>query len=337
MNFKERVRRKNEFDTSLVYGTRKFNLLTKQDQHLGYREKHDSQWLNSQTNLIYDKFAEERNCPLCGTSNFHTLFVKCGFPHLKCNVCGLTYVNPILNEAESMKLCRSEVSYVDVLKSRYQVKMQTLEARYILDILRPYFKSENKISVCDIGCGTGILLDEAKKKGYYAFAIEPNTRHHKSLEDKGIEYRGVFFPLKHDLGREFDCVFLLQVLEHMRNPLEVLLEAKKVLKKSGLIYIATPNIDALVNRLMHKNAATFGGHTHIQFFNLRTLSMLLEKAGFKVKDSDTIITQMGTIKNYLSFKEPNFGEDPDRLEFITPELIYRNYLGGRLHLVGELQ
>jgi len=98
-----------------------------------------------------------------------------------------------------------------------------------------------------------------------------------------------------------------------------------------------PNIDALVNRVMREKGATFGGHSHIQFFNVKTLSMLLEKAGFEIKEYDTVITELGTINNYLSFKDPYFAENADMLEFITPEAIYKNYLGSSLHMIGKLR
>lgn len=336
MDFQERMRRRNEFDASLVYGTRRFNLLTKRDEHLDYRDKYDNQWTNPQTDIIDDKYAEYRNCPLCKANEIETLFVKCGFPHVKCDVCGLVYVNPILNENEYEKLWSAEDSWENVLETKDQIKMQAIEANYSLDIAKLYLKDEKNISICDVGCGPGTLLGEAKKRGHYVFGVEPNKRCHKFLEEKGIDYTGDFFPLKQDIGRKFDCVFLLNALEHMRDPLQIVLEAKKLLKSSGIIYVSVPSIDALVNRIMHEKAGVFAGHSHIQFFNVKTLSVLLEKAGFEVLEYETIITEIGVIKNYLSFKDPYLGDNADILGFLTPELIYKNHLARNVNMVGRL-
>jgi hypothetical protein len=87
---------------------------------------------------------------------------------------------------------------------------------------------------------------------------------------------------------------------------------------------------------MHEKAGVFGGHSHIQFFSILTLSELFRKAGLKVLDYVTIITEIGVIKNYLSFLDPYFGENPDNLDFITPELIYRNHLARNLNMVGRI-
>jgi len=227
MNFDERVRRKNEFDGNLVYGTKQFNLLTGRHRHLGYRQKHDNQWINAKKGLIHNKFAEKRRCPLCGADYFDTLFLKEGFPHQKCRVCELVYVSPILNREVYMRWSRNERTYVSVLKTKVQTKMQTLKSIYILDILRLYLNKRSVVDVCDIGCGPGVLLSEAKKRKYNAFGIEPNKKCHKLLEKKGIDYTRDFFPLKEYGRKKFDCVFLLNVLEHMRNPVEMAKATKK--------------------------------------------------------------------------------------------------------------
>ncbi len=337
MDFQERVRRRNEFDASIVYGTRKFNLMTSRKEHLDYRKKSDDQWLNPETGIIYDKFAEKRNCPLCFANGFEVLFIKSGFPHVKCNICGLVYVNPILNKDEYEKLWSMEDSWESVLESKEQVRMQTLEASYSLDVATLYIEHKEDISICDVGCGPGTLLAEAVKKGYSVFGIEPNSRCHKFLKEKGIEFTRDFFPLKHEINRKFDCIFLLNTLEHLREPLQIICEAKKLLNRSGIIYISVPCIDALVNRIMHEKAGVFGGHSHLQFFSIKTLSILLEKAGFAVLEYETIITEIGVIKNYLSFKDPYFGDNADALDFITPELIYKNHLARNLNMVGRLK
>lgn len=337
MNFDERVRRRNEFDASLVYGTSKFNLMTRRDEHVEYRKKNDDRWMNEETGVLYEKHAEERNCPLCGSNKYHTVFVKSGFPHVKCDSCTLMYVNPILNLSEYQKLWSAEDSWESVLETDAQRKMQSLEANYSLDIALQYIEKKECLEICDVGCGPGTLLGEVKKRGYYAFGVEPNKRCHKFLDQMGIDYTDEFFPLKRDIGKKFDCIFLLNALEHMREPLQIVLEVKKLLKPKGVIYISVPCNEALVNRIMHEKAGVFAGHSHIQFFTAKTIAMLFEKIGFEMLEYETIITELGVIKNYLSFKDPYFGESADKLEMITPELIYKNHLARNINAVGRLK
>ncbi len=336
MDFAERVRRRNEFDASLVYGTRKFNLMTGRKEHTDYREKNDDRWTDPGTGIIYPHFARKRPCPLCDADDYQALFVKNGFPHVKCRKCDFVYVNPILNGEEYAKLYRAEDSWERVLETDAQIEMQRLEADYNLDIAELYLEKGADTAICDVGCGPGTLLARARERGYHVMGIEPNRRCHPLLEEKNIPFIGDFFPLPQPPDRLFDCVFFMSTLEHLPNPREILFEIRKLLKPGGLIYISVPNIDALVTRIMHEKSGVFGGHSHIGFFNNKTLAMLLEKTGFRVLEFETVITEVGVLKNYLSFQSPYFGTSQDDLGFITPEMIYKNHLARSVNIVGRL-
>jgi SAM-dependent methyltransferase len=317
-----------------VYGTRQFNLLTGRDQHANYRKTNDDKWLDTQTGVIAQEYAHSRVCPLCGATQGETLFVKSGFPHLRCSVCSLMYVTPILNDEEYTKLWSAEDSWESVLENEHQVRMQVAEANYSLDIALQYVAKADDLSVCDVGCGPGTLLAEAKKRGFSVFGVEPNRRSHKVLEQKGIPYTGDFFPLKNPPQQKFDCLFTLNTLEHLHDPVMMVGEMKKLLKNGGILYVSVPNADALVSRIMHEKAGVFGGHSHIQFFDARTLSRLLEKAGFEVLEYETIITELGVIKNYLGYQDPYFGEG-QQIDFITPELVCKHHLARNVNVVAR--
>jgi len=336
MDFNERLKRRNEFDASLVYGTKKFNELTGRKEHLDYRKNNDDMWLNTDTGVIHEKYAELRNCPLCDSNNYITLFVKSGFPHVKCLNCQLVYVNPILNKNEYIKLCSAEDSWESILENEHQMKMQALEANYSLDIVELYSKKTGKLRICDVGCGPGTLLLEAKKRNYDVFGIEPNERCHKFLKQNDLNFIGDFFPLKKDINEKFDCMFLLNVLEHMRDPIQTVKNAKSLLSDKGILYISVPCIDALVNRILQKEAGVFGGHSHLQFFNHVTMTKFFEKLGIEVLEYETIITELGVIKNYLSFENPYFGDTNQSFDYLTPEMIYQYHLGRNINITGRL-
>jgi hypothetical protein len=61
----------------------------------------------------------------------------------------------------------------------------------------------------------------------------------------------------------------------------------------------------------------------------------LEKHGFKTIAYDTAISELGTIKNFLSYEEPYSGTAELNLDFLTPEYLYRHQLGSRIVLVAQ--
>lgn len=335
MDFAERVRRKKEFDASLMYGTREFNLRTKRFDYKTMREKNDNNWLEENTDHLKPDCVEDRLCPLCGGSGGELLFVKSGFPHLRCE-CGLVYVNKILTKEESEKFYCLQSCWGQVLETMEQQKMNEMEAKYVLDVVESYEKS-SALAICDIGCGPGRLLEEARKRGHSVFGIEPEATSQKVLREKNIDFFAGFFPLPQDLGKKFDVIFLLNTLEHMREPLDVIRGLKKYLNERGRVFISVPNLDALVNRILHEKAGVFGGHSHIQFFNVATLSKLLENSGFRVLESETVITEIGTINNYLSYTDPYYGDSKENFQsFISPEIIYANNMGRNVNVLAEL-
>jgi len=117
------------------------------------------------------------------------------------------------------------------------------------------------------------------------------------------------------------------VLEHVLDPEDLLKDIHQVLVPGGVLLILVPNIDSLANRILHERSTTFSGETHINLFNASTLARLLKKVEFELIECETVLTQLGTINNYLNYEDPQFGEGGPVLDFLTPEYIHEQMLG----------
>jgi predicted SAM-dependent methyltransferase len=138
--------------------------------------------------------------------------------------------------------------------------------------------------------------------------------------------------LMHD---SYQCVTLWDILEHIIDPKDFLRKCYQILTPSGIILIQVPNIDSLVSRMLHEKSATFSGDAHVNFFNVATLTMLLEQTGFVVKECETIWTEIDTINNYLNFEDPYFGEGEKFIDILTPAYMHERMLGSRLLALAE--
>ena len=92
-----------------------------------------------------------------------------------------------------------------------------------------------KVRILDFGCGRGSLVNILNAKGYKAFGcdikafwLETNTEDSESLRQIKFPYR---LPFSDDF---FDVVVSISVLEHAKNPEEIFLEIKRVLKPNGV-------------------------------------------------------------------------------------------------------
>ena len=86
----------------------------------------------------------------------------------------------------------------------------------------------------------------------------------------------------------YDIVTLLEVIEHVYDPHEFLVNIKSKMKKKGKIIISTPfhgyfkNLAiALTNKFDH-HFNPLWLHGHIKFFSKRTIIQILEDNGFKI-------------------------------------------------------
>jgi 2-polyprenyl-3-methyl-5-hydroxy-6-metoxy-1,4-benzoquinol methylase len=335
MTPENRLIRKNEFDGNLALGVRQFNLATGRDAHLKERGRmiEKAQLLDPSTGLLREELSISRLCPVCGKGESKLIFVKEGFRHLKCSDCGMVYVNPALKEERLHSFYQDEDSYTRVLLNDLQMRMDRKKFNYGLDLVEEYIPRKGRL--LDVGCGPGTFLQVAKERGWSVQGLEFNTWCVQRVRKMEIDIIDIPFEKAGLLSNAYRCVTLWNVLEHVLNPGGFLRNIHQLLVHDGVLLILVPNIDSLAIRILHEKSAAFSGDVHINFFNGSTLNQLLEQVGFRVKECETLLTELGTINNYLSFEDPYFGEGSSVLDFLTPEYMHDHKLGYQLLVLGQ--
>jgi SAM-dependent methyltransferase len=104
--------------------------------------------------------------------------------------------------------------------------------------------------ILDIGSGVGAFVVACRRRGLRAFGVEPDRIGHggsiTSIQIASLRIERHVFAVAtgEDLpfsDRSFDLVTMNQVMEHVSDQTAVLVEAARVLKPGGAIYIACPN------------------------------------------------------------------------------------------------
>lgn len=100
--------------------------------------------------------------------------------------------------------------------------------------------------------------------------------------------------LKGALGRRFDVILFLDILEHLKDPLSVLRDALGLLTERGHVVISLPNVahGAIRAQLMsgHFSYTPTGllDATHLRFFDPTSVRQFLRDAGLVVLDEDRV-------------------------------------------------
>jgi SAM-dependent methyltransferase len=130
----------------------------------------------------------------------------------------------------------------------------------------------------DVGCGHGLLLDEARARGWEVLGLEPNVagRRH-AREVLGLDVvDGTLGAL--DPAERFDVIVMADVLEHVDDPVSELHRCARALRAGGVACVVTPDPGSRTARLA---GARWWGFLPAHTFLLprRTLRSLLERAG----------------------------------------------------------
>jgi len=92
----------------------------------------------------------------------------------------------------------------------------------------------------------------------------------------------------------FEVVTMLDILEHLEDPVKELKEANRILKKGGVLYIETINFDNFITKnLISNNYKHMVPAYHLIYFGRRQLRQFLEKAKFKVLKEILTSTSVG--------------------------------------------
>jgi 2-polyprenyl-3-methyl-5-hydroxy-6-metoxy-1,4-benzoquinol methylase len=223
------------------------------------------------------------NCDLCGKNQTTPLFTKDGYSHVKCNSCGLIYVNPRLRHSkenlDSFYAYEEDYdgSIESLLHRAYSVKRQKIFCSELKKMER--YRELNRI--LDIGCSFGGFLNAAKNRDWKAKGIEAVYdvgRYGKELYNLDI-FSGTLEEAKLEPA-SFDVIKLNNIIEHLHFPSEFLANVSKLLRKGGLLSISTPNYDSYSVSVCGKEWRYFDGKHHIFLFTPTTLREILDKNDF---------------------------------------------------------
>ncbi len=144
----------------------------------------------------------------------------------------------------------------------------------------------------DVGCGTGATAVAAKEACGVREAIgiefyEPAAREAARKLDKvltgDVETLALDFPRGY-----FDCILCADVLEHTRDPWNVLKKLRDYLRDDGVLIASIPNIRNIVplvkivaDRFEYEDSNILD-KTHLRFFTLHTIKLLFRETGFVI-------------------------------------------------------
>lgn len=141
-------------------------------------------------------------------------------------------------------------------------------------------------NLLDIGCGPGLLLDEAQHAGWVTRGVEPSAWGAAKARERGLD---VAEGRIEDLALSeatFDAIVAADVVEHVADPVAFAIRVHDLLAPGGVAFIATPNVDSLIARVLRRWWWSVIPN-HLVFFSPATLTNVLQRAGLRVIEAST--------------------------------------------------
>ena len=173
----------------------------------------------------------------------------------------------------------------------------------------------------DLGCGDGLEAIYLARLGYSVTAldIESHPRWKRVEKDwKGrIRFKKADASKLKALKGSYDLVFEKDMLHHVDEPLKVLAEMKRLLKKGGTLHIAECN---RYNPIFYVHLTLLGGHEH---FSRGRLKSLLEEAGLggyllKLREARVFPIESAAFQKLMDWVQ----EGIERVRLLDPILCY---------------
>jgi 2-polyprenyl-3-methyl-5-hydroxy-6-metoxy-1,4-benzoquinol methylase len=226
-------------------------------------------------------------CNLCGSDDRQPYCPENGLGLVQCLNCGFVYVSPRPDAKELYALYGETyfhnadsgvVGYTNYIHDEPNIR-RTAQRR--MKHLENYIQPGKLL---DVGCATGFFMDEARKLGWTVEGLD--------VSSFGVDYAHEHFGLNTRHGTltdldfaadSYDMVTMWDVIEHVPDPTAYVKRAAELIRKGGLISLATPDVDSLPARLAGRRWVGFKlSEEHVYYFSVQTLTRMLNDAGFEV-------------------------------------------------------
>lgn len=233
----------------------------------------------------------EVGCPICEkskTARVYHLSMETGGERtvVQCARCQLLFVSPRISSEKIADNYRGK-SYFEredsVTGYKNYLQDRDLHVAFFKKQLEELEQLAPKGKLLDVGCAGGFLLEEARQRGWETEGVELSSfasdyaRNTLGLKVTTCDLRSAAFA-----AETFDVVVMDDVIEHFEYPLVEAREVLRILKPGGLYLLHTPNAASYWRPLMGKRWIHLKPDEHLYYFDPKTITRLLEKAGFEV-------------------------------------------------------
>ena len=257
----------------------------------------------------------EINCPACDYHGSHWA-TKTGFTYKFCPNCKTIFVSPrpvvdafnaYYTDSPSTKFWAT--TFYKVTENARREKLWKPKAQMVKDQINTLNGTNPFKYVVDIGGGYGVFDEELKKiMEIDTIIIEPSIHLAEICRKKDLKVIEKFMEeiCEGDLPEGRKCFVSFELFEHLHDPNIFLQTVFKIMNSNDIFIFTTLSGMGIDIQLLGEHSKALSPPHHLNFFNPKSASSLLEKNGFEVLSAIT----PGKLDIDILNKNINFIQDP---------------------------
>ncbi len=261
-------------------------------------------------------------CIVC-KKNQLKIFSYRGYNYFRCINCGMVTTYPLPSNVQIKKHYQAEFKKGNYKFLRVYSKQYERVYKGFIKEINKYLKSQgktlNNLKILDIGCFTGDFLYLASREGADVKGIE--------LQSDAVRLASVKLPgkiLQKDIssnpfkGKRFDIVTMFGLIEHVKNPYQLVKNVSQLVKKGGIVVIQTPNSSSFFAKTLGRYWPPYTPVEHIHLFSKKGIEILLGNYRFEpiVYKSHFKILPLAYVYNMLDVFSPELKKIIKRFEVV---------------------
>jgi len=239
---------------------------------------------------------ENGSCPACSAKG-SAAFIKSGFQYEECPSCMTLFVNPrpissafekFYTESASVEFWATTF-YKETADARRELLWKP-KAKMIGDVITTFCSDIAPESIIDIGGGYGIFAEEIQKVvGIPCVVIEPGPTLAEVCREKGLPVIEKFLDsiLIGDLPHGKKVFVSFELFEHLHSPKEFIQSLNNVMDSGDIFIFTTLSGTGVDIRVLWENAKCVYPPHHLNFFNPKSIPILLNRLGFECLEITT--------------------------------------------------
>lgn len=177
------------------------------------------------------------------------------------------------------------------MKTNEKTNEPELDKGAIHETILNLIQNEPRGLLLDAGAGSGALSLRLSRLGFRVVSVDIAKNFKAKEFDNNLEF--ILCDLDMDVpfkNGTFDYVVSSEVIEHLENPWHFLRELSRIMKTSGKLYLTTPNVHSIHQRLYFLfskpfyffNDGDFKHNRHLNPMLFWNLKRMLSLAGFEI-------------------------------------------------------